>query len=362
MVESDGYRLDTGPSVLTMPASSSRRSPRRAPTWPTIVTLRPVDPMYRACFADGSELRVRHGPAAMTDEIRTFAGAAEAAAFRPLRHVAARALRARDAELHRPQLRLPARPRAAARGRCCAWCGWAALRKLAPTGRVVLRRSAAAAASSRSSRCTPGLSPFEALAIYCVITYMDTVEGVFFPEGGIHHVACGLAAAAEPGGAQVRATAIPSSGSCAPAGWRCRAASGSQSGERVDADVVVSNADVVGDLRRAARRPAPRVAAPRPLLAVVRAVDRGRAGRTPRRYAPTTTCTSAPTWRECVRRTAARRRPHARPVDPRERAVGRRPFARAAGRNVAVRPRARAQPRRHGRLVTRSATAIGPRS
>jgi phytoene desaturase len=46
-----------------------------------------------------------------------------------------------------------------------------------------------------------GLSPFEALALYCVITYMDTVEGVFFPEGGMHAVPRGLAAAAEKAGA-----------------------------------------------------------------------------------------------------------------------------------------------------------------
>ena len=48
-----------------------------------------------------------------------------------------------------------------------------------------------------------GLSPFEALAIYGVITYMDTVEGVYFPEGGIHAVARGLAAAAEKAGASI---------------------------------------------------------------------------------------------------------------------------------------------------------------
>jgi len=49
-----------------------------------------------------------------------------------------------------------------------------------------------------------GLSPFEALAIYCVITYMDTVQGVFFPEGGIHAVPSALAAAAGKAGAEFR--------------------------------------------------------------------------------------------------------------------------------------------------------------
>ena len=31
-----------------------------------------------------------------------------------------------------------------------------------------------------------GLAPYEALALYAVITYMDTVDGVFVPEGGMH--------------------------------------------------------------------------------------------------------------------------------------------------------------------------------
>lgn len=49
-----------------------------------------------------------------------------------------------------------------------------------------------------------GLSPFDALAVYAVITYMDTVEGVWFPLGGMHAVARGLAAAATKAGATFR--------------------------------------------------------------------------------------------------------------------------------------------------------------
>src|SRR4029078_11980630 len=46
-----------------------------------MLTLHPVDPMYRASFADGSVIHVRHGREAMTEEIRTTCGAREAAAF-----------------------------------------------------------------------------------------------------------------------------------------------------------------------------------------------------------------------------------------------------------------------------------------
>jgi len=62
-----------------------------------------------------------------------------------------------------------------------------------------------------------GLSPYEALALYCVITYMDTVEGVYFPEGGIHAVPRGLAAAATKAGAEFRYGATDGRRAC---GWR----------------------------------------------------------------------------------------------------------------------------------------------
>ena len=38
-----------------------------------------------------------------------------------------------------------------------------------------------------------GLAPAHALAIYAVITYMDCVGGVYFPDGGMHAVPRALA-------------------------------------------------------------------------------------------------------------------------------------------------------------------------
>src|SRR5260370_28518893 len=49
-----------------------------------------------------------------------------------------------------------------------------------------------------------GLARYEALAIYCVITYMDSVEGVYFPEGGMHAVPRAMAAAADKEGVSFR--------------------------------------------------------------------------------------------------------------------------------------------------------------
>jgi phytoene desaturase len=48
-----------------------------------------------------------------------------------------------------------------------------------------------------------GVSPQQALAIYAVIAYMDAVNGVFFPKGGMHAVPRALAAVAEKHGAKI---------------------------------------------------------------------------------------------------------------------------------------------------------------
>ncbi|MYT21492.1 phytoene desaturase, partial [Streptomyces sp. SID7760] len=49
------------------------------------VELLPLDPAYRAVFADSSRLDVHTDGEAMEAEVRSFAGAAEAAGYRRLR-------------------------------------------------------------------------------------------------------------------------------------------------------------------------------------------------------------------------------------------------------------------------------------
>ena len=96
-------------------------------------TLRPVDPMYRACFADGAELRVRHGREAMAEEIRATCGTADAAAFGRLLRLAApsctgsRCRTSSTATSTRP-LDL-ARPLAAG---AASWCALGAFGRLGP--------------------------------------------------------------------------------------------------------------------------------------------------------------------------------------------------------------------------------------
>jgi phytoene desaturase len=201
-LERDGYRFDTGPTVLTMPSLLEQTFAAAGADMAEMLTLHPVDPMYRASFADGSVIHVRHGREAMTEEIRTTCGPREAAAFdRFVRWLTAlyglEMPHFIDRNFDSPfDLARPVGP---------------ALRLLLLGG---LRRLATKVDGffddDRLRRLFSfqamyaGLAPYEALAAYGVITYMDSVGGVYFPEGGMHAVPSALAAAATKAGAEIR--------------------------------------------------------------------------------------------------------------------------------------------------------------
>jgi phytoene desaturase len=92
-----------------------------------------------------------------------------------------------------------------------------------------------------------GLSPYDALAIYAVIAYMDSVAGVSFPRGGMHAVPTAMAAAAQKHGVDLR---------CSTTVTRVEHRAGravavhTAAGERIPADVVVLNPDLPVAQRR----------------------------------------------------------------------------------------------------------------
>jgi phytoene desaturase len=197
--EEAGYRIDTGPSVLTMRGLLAQVFAAAGADMADHLTLRPVDPMYRAVYPGEGDILVRHGREAMTEEIRRTSGHADAHAF------------GRFCDWLR-RLYLLEQPNFIDRNFDHPWDLARPLRPAIELVRLGAFRSVASVVRSyfRDHRLEKlfsfqalyaGLSPFDALAIYCVITYMDTVEGVWFPEGGIHAVCRGLAAAAEKAGA-----------------------------------------------------------------------------------------------------------------------------------------------------------------
>ena len=155
------------------------------------ITINPVDPMYRAVYADGSTLFVRHGREAMTQEIREFANAKEAAAFGDFCDWLEKLYRAEmdsfiDANFDSPlDLIKP-------------WKSGLDLVRLGGFGKLG-KKVSSFFDDERLQRIFSfqsmyaGLAPYEALALYAVITYMDTVAGVYSVRGGVSAIADALA-------------------------------------------------------------------------------------------------------------------------------------------------------------------------
>lgn len=242
-LEMGGYRFDTGPTVLTMPELIRDCFTAIGADMDDFLTLHAVDPMYRACFEDGSTLHVRHGRDAMANEIRDFSGASAAAQFH----------RFCDWLTELYELEMPsfidrnfdspldlARPLGPA----------LRLVRLGGFGNLA-RRVARYFDDERLQRIFSfqsmyaGLAPYEALAIYCVITYMDAVNGVYFPDGGIHAVPKAMALAAEKAGVEFRFdTSVARIVLDDETDGRVRGVRLEESDEFVAADAVVCNPDL----------------------------------------------------------------------------------------------------------------------
>jgi phytoene desaturase len=232
-----GYAFDTGPTVLTMPELISDALAcvgERLEDWLDLVRL---DPLYRASFADGSRLDVRADPGDMAEEIARVCGAREAAGYRRFHRFMSEMYRYEmndfiDRNIDGPwQLLTPNLARIVALG---------GFRRLAPKVGSYLRDDRTRRIFSFQAMYA-GVSPQQALALYAVIAYMDTVGGVYFPRGGMHAVPRALAGAAAKHGVAFRyGTGV------ARVETRGRRATAvvTDEGERIPADVVVLNPDL----------------------------------------------------------------------------------------------------------------------
>jgi phytoene desaturase len=198
--ERGGYRMDTGPTVLTMPDLVAETFAAVGENMADRLDLIALHPAYRALFADGSRLDVHCGAEAMEAEVERFAGPADAAGYRRLRGwltdlYAVQMRRFIDTNFDSPlQLMHPDLVRLAVLG------GFGRLD--ARIGDFVsderLRRVFTFQA------LYAGVPPQRALAAYAVIAYMDTVAGVYFPRGGMHALPQAMADAAAGAGADLR--------------------------------------------------------------------------------------------------------------------------------------------------------------
>jgi phytoene desaturase len=250
----DGFEFDTGPTVLTMPDlidEALGAVGERTADW---LTLTALDPAYRAWFPDGSTLDVIADPDRMAAEVARVAGTREAEGYRRFVEYARRLWTwERDDFIGRNldgprDLLTPNLLRLVATG---------------AFGRLQTRidrffRDPRTRRVFSFQAMYAGLAPHRALAIYLVIAYLDSVAGVYYPDGGMHAVPRALAGAAEKHGVRIRyGTEVAR---VETRGTRATAVV-TRDGERVPADVVVLNPDLAaaydllpgGGLRRRLR-------------------------------------------------------------------------------------------------------------
>lgn len=199
VIRTGGFTFDAGPTVLTMPELVDRALGRVGRSVAADLPMRRLDPAYRAVYADGSQLLVRSGVELMRKEIEATVSTADAEAFGEFVEWLTRLY---DVEMTHfidrnfdSVLDLVSRPAAAAE--------LVRLGGFGRLGRAVSKRFG----DERLVRLFTfqamyaGVAPADALAIYAVITYMDSIAGVWFPDGGMHAVPRALADAAASAGA-----------------------------------------------------------------------------------------------------------------------------------------------------------------
>lgn len=237
LIEDSGYRFDTGPTVLTMPGLIADAFASLGEDMADWVTLAPVSPLYRAFYPDGSQLDVHADVDAMADEIAVVIGPQEAAGYRRYVDFVTELYRLEMADFIDRNIDTPLDLLTPNLARLAAIGGF---RRLGPKVEQYLKDPRTQRIFSFQAMYA-GMSPHEALALYAVIAYMDSVAGVFFPKGGMHAVPVAMAGAAEKHGVQFRyGTTV----SRVEHDGRRASAVITNDGERIPADVVVLNPDL----------------------------------------------------------------------------------------------------------------------
>ncbi|MEZ5119246.1 MAG: phytoene desaturase family protein [Candidatus Nanopelagicales bacterium] len=236
-IEVDGFSFDTGPTVLTMPDLIDDAFAALGEDYRDWLDLIPLDPAYRAFYPDGSSLDVYADPERMAAEIESQIGPAEAEGYRRFVHYVATMYRLEirdfiDRNLDTPlDLLSPNLLRLIAKG---------GMGRLQPRVNSFLKDPRTQRLFSFQAMYA-GLSPYKALALYSVISYMDSVAGVYLPKGGMHALPQAMADAAVKHGVTIHYGVTVDS--VETVGDRATAVT-TTDGTRFPADAVVLNPDL----------------------------------------------------------------------------------------------------------------------
>lgn len=237
LLEKDGFSFDTGPSVLTMPSLIQDAFSCVGEDMKDWLELSPLKPLYRAFYHDGSQIDVHANTAEMEEEIRRTVSAEEALGYRRYVEFVTKLYKYEMNDFIDRNIDSPLNLLTPNLARLIALGGF---RRLSPKVNQFLKDPRLQKVYSFQAMYA-GVSPQQALAIYAVIAYMDSVNGVFFPKGGMHAVPRALAAAAQKHGVTFKySTSVTS---LDVKNGRAKAVI-TDSGERIECDVVVMNPDL----------------------------------------------------------------------------------------------------------------------
>jgi len=237
LLQRGGYSFDTGPSVLTMPSLIESAFACVGEEMKDWLELMPLSPLYRAFYADGSSLDIHANTAQMESEIAEKISPTEAAGYARYVDFVTKLYKYEMNDFIDRNIDSPFNLLTPNLARLIALGGF---RHLSPKVNQFLKDPRLQKVYSFQAMYA-GVSPQQALAIYAVIAYMDSVNGVFFPKGGMHAVPRALAAAAEKHGVEFKYNQTVTS--IDYENGRAKAVI-THTGERITCDALVLNPDL----------------------------------------------------------------------------------------------------------------------
>jgi phytoene desaturase len=237
LLEKSGYSFDTGPTVLTMPSLIEDVLSTVGENMNDWLELMPLRPLYRAFYSDGSTLDVHSNTEEMEAEIARVVGGDEANGYRKYVEFVTKLYKYEMNDFIDKNIDSPLDLLTPNLARLIAIGGF---RKLAPKVSQFLKDPRTQRIYSFQAMYA-GVSPQQALAIYAVIAYMDAVNGVFFPKGGMHAVPRALANVAVKHGAKIfynsKVTKLEKKGNRVVAAI-------TEDGSRYECDAIILNPDL----------------------------------------------------------------------------------------------------------------------
>lgn len=237
VLHKDGYTFDTGPSVLTMPDLIDDAFSSLGEDYREWLDLEPLDPAYRAFYPDGSQLDIHPDPQAMAAAIADLVDQEEAEGYLRFVDYAATMYRLEIRDFIDRNIDTPLD---LLNGRLLQLVARGGFGRLHNAARRYLKDPRTQRAFTFQAMYA-GVSPHQALALYAVIAYMDSVAGVYFPKGGMHALPRAMADAATKHGVVIHYDAKVAS--VETVGDRATAVI-TEAGERYPADTVVLNPDL----------------------------------------------------------------------------------------------------------------------